>query len=121
MTYTGFSTRTDEELVRAILDLDDVPSVVRELVYRVECALNALGELEAEIAIEDLDELVCMYKDAVHDADTEREKVKLLKEQVYNEEQENLHLDAKIEDLDAKIEDLEDEIKELREQLGEGQ
>lgn len=110
MTYTGLSTRTDEELVRAILNLDDVPSVVRELVYRVECALNALGGIEDEIAIEDLDELVCMYKDAVRDADAEREKVERLEEQVYKEEQENLHLDA-------KIEDLEDEIKELEEQL----
>ena len=112
MTYTGFSTRTDEELVRAILDLDDVPSVVRELVYRVECALNALGELDVypDIAIEDLDELVSLYKDAVRDADTEREKVERLKEQMYKEEQENRHLDA-------KIEDLEDETKELEEQL----
>ena len=114
MTYTGFSTRTDEELVRAILDLDDVPNLVRELVYRVECALNALGSLEDEIAIEDLSELVDRYKDALKDLEIEIAKVEKLEEQVYNEEQKNLHLDA-------KIEDLEDEIKELREQLGEGQ
>lgn len=112
MTYTGFSTRTDEELVRTILDLDDVPNLVRELVYRVECALNALGELEDEIAIEDLSELVDRYKDAQKDLIFARTEVEKLEAQVYNEEQENLRIYA-------KIEDLEDEIKELREQLGE--